>query len=218
MNTVPRLFPGQAVVVVATGPSLVQEDVDLCRGVCPVIVVNDAYRMAPWADVMYACDGKFWNWQMRFHAKELQAFQGRKFSMATVPGVVRLRNTGVSGLELDPTGLRNGRNSGYQAINLAVHLGAKIILLLGFDMSLGARGRSHFFGEHPGGKQYPGDPHGQTPPFTVFRKHFRALAQPLRDANVHVLNCSRRSALTMFPKVPLSNALMKIQARTGMVA
>jgi hypothetical protein len=123
MNVVPRMFDGRTVVVVATGPSLVQEDVDACRGACPVIVVNDAYRMAPWADVMYACDRQFWDWQKRFHRKALADFTGMKFSLANtdVEGVVRLKNTGVTGLELHPTGLRTGLNSGYQAIHLAVN-------------------------------------------------------------------------------------------------
>ena len=37
---------------------------------------------------------------------------------------MRLRNTGVDGLETEPTGLKTYQNSGGAAINLAVHLGA----------------------------------------------------------------------------------------------
>lgn len=198
--TVPRIFPNSTIVCIATGPSLVPEDVDACRGAARVIAINDAGRLAPWADVWYACDRRWWHWQVRDHRPALLGFKGLKFSLqqTIVPDVVTLKNTGVTGLELDPSGLKTGRNSGYQAINLAVHLGATRILLLGYDMSPGPRGVSHYFGEHPD---------GQKPPFTVFRRYFRSISAPLKAAGVEVLNCSRRSALTCFPKVTLDRAL-----------
>src|SRR3989304_4298823 len=40
----------------ATGPSLTLMDVEYCRGKCPVIIVNDNYRMGPWAGGLYAPD------------------------------------------------------------------------------------------------------------------------------------------------------------------
>lgn len=202
--TVPRLFDGQTIIVAAAGPSLVQADLDLCRGRAPLVVVNDAYRMAMWADVLYACDRKWWNWQVQYHAGDLAAFKGLKFSLRTskVPDVTVLRETGTAGIELDPGGLKTGRNSGYQAINLALHLGANRILLLGYDMSYGVGGRSHCFGEHRDGEK---------PPVTTFRKYFRTIAAPLKEAGVEVWNCSRRSALTMFRQVPLSAALKTIR-------
>ena len=48
-------------------------------------------------------------------------------------GIPEFTNTGEEGLELDPTGLRNGQNSAYAAINLAVHMGARTVVLLGVD-------------------------------------------------------------------------------------
>src|SRR6185369_4136037 len=53
------------VVIVASGPSLKIDDCDLVRqwpeavgGRC--IVINPSYQRAPWADVLYACDGHWW--------------------------------------------------------------------------------------------------------------------------------------------------------------
>lgn len=207
MVTVPRLWPGETVACIATGPSLTPEDVNYVRGMTRVVAVNDSYRLAPWADVLYACDAKFWKWQYRDHKDAITSFAGLRYALQPesrrYPGVQVLRNTGTTGLERDPSGLRTGRNSGYQAINLAKHLGAKRILLLGYDMSLGEGGKKHFFGDHPD--------HGR-PPLTVFRRHFPSIAQPLKDAGVEVLNCSRRSALTCFPKVTLEIALPKAVA------
>lgn len=192
--TVPRLFPGKTVVCLGTGPSLTQEDVDRVRGKATAIAINDAFRLAPWAEVLYACDSKWWYWHWLKGARE---FAGLKFALdppaKQYAGVQVLRNTGEGGLELDPTALRNGRNSGYQAINLAVHLGAARIVLLGYDM----RG-DHFFGRHPDASR---------PPFNVCLKHYASLVDPLKRLGVEIVNCTRKTALECFPRRPLEEVL-----------
>jgi hypothetical protein len=55
-----RLFAGKAIVCLGGGPSLTQAQVDACRGRAHVIAINDAFRLAPWADVLYACDWQWW--------------------------------------------------------------------------------------------------------------------------------------------------------------
>jgi hypothetical protein len=186
--SVPRLWPGATVVCVGTGPSLTQADVDACRGRARVIVVNNAYQVAPWADALYAADEKWWRWH-----KGVPDFAGLKYTIdpnrKAWPGLVALRNTGQNGLESDPTGLRTGFNSGYQAINLAVHLGAARIVLLGYDMS-----GDHYFGSHPDKTR---------PPFGPCLQAFATLPAPLAAAGVEVVNATRRTALQVFPCVPL---------------
>lgn len=194
--SVPRLSPNSTIVCIGTGPSLTQADVDACRGKARVMAVNDAYRSAPWADVLYACDAKWWRWH-----KGAPGFAGLKYALEPQsfrwPGVTVLRNTGGSGLELQPNGLRTGHNSGYQAINLAVHFGATRIVLLGYDL----RG-DHYFGAHP----------DQTrPPFSVCLKAFATLVGPLADAGVVVVNATRRTALTAFPFASLEDELARLQ-------
>lgn len=195
--SVQKLWPGETVVCIGTGPSLTAADVEACLGRARVIVVNDAVKLAPWADVLYACDGKWVD-----HHKGVKSFTGPKYSMTVNrkkwPDWIALRNDGVNGLCLDPTGLRTGRNSGYQAINLAVHLGARQILLLGYDMSR-HKGKGHFFGEHP---------HNWSPsPYHAFLQAFSTLEQPLKDLGIEVINCSRRTALKVFPTLALETAL-----------
>ena len=136
---VPRLWPGATIVCLGTGPSLTAADVTRCAGQAKVTAINDAYRLAPWADVLYACDAKWWRWN-----KGLPGFAGLKFGLDTsiaYRDVTVLQNTGLQVLETTPTGLRTGHTSGYQAINLAVHLGAARIVLLGYDFK-----GDHFFG------------------------------------------------------------------------
>ncbi len=196
-HSVERLWPGETVVCIGTGPSLTQADVDVCRGKARVIAVNDAYRMTPWADAIYACDDRWVTWH-----KGVPEFQGLKYSMTVTKKWAewrRMRNDGLEGLCLSPDGLRTGRNSGYQAINLAVHLGAKRIVLLGYDMSRDKNGRSHFFGEHP---------RRATPsPYHSFVKCFDSLVKPLAKLGVEVVNCSRRTDLKVFPRMELAEAL-----------
>lgn len=115
-------------------------------------------------------------------------------------GVTVLHNTGVDGLERRPTGLRNGRNSGFAAINLAVHLGAKRILLLGYDMSVSKKGQSHWFGEHP-------ERIRSQSPYPSFIAAFDTIREPLQRLGVSVINCSRVSALDCFARISLAEAL-----------
>jgi len=161
-----------------------------------------AIRLAPWAEVLYGCDRKWW-----VAHPETAAFPGLKYSLEAVdgrPDVVPLANTGHQGLEREPTGLRTGKNSGYQAINLAVHLGAARILLLGFDMQADGD-RTRWFGRHPYERA-----RGPLPPFAAFLPHFQTLVAPLQAAGVEVVNCSRRTALTAFPCVALEDALAAV--------
>lgn len=195
------LWPGATVFCVASGPSLTVDDLAAVKGRGRFIAVNDAIRIVPWADVLYSSDRGWWR-----RSPEAKTFAGLKYGIGSKPGeadqvkhdpdVRVLRNTGESGLETDPSGLKTGRNSGTAAINLAVHLGASQILLLGYDMGR-LNGRAHFFEA----------PVGVSSPYADFRKLTAALVKPLNALGVRVYNCSPQSHLTCFPKVTMAEAL-----------
>lgn len=187
---VPKLWPGETIVVLGGGPSLTQADVNVCRGKAHVIAIKEAHQLAPWADVLYACDASFWSY---YHG--VPSFTGLKFGLEPTryQDVRVLQNTGNDGLELEPTGLRTGFNSGYQAVNLAVHLGAGRIVLLGFDLwADGARANWHNSARYHRPSPYP-----------IFLNSFATLVEPLKALRIDVLNCSRRTVLTAFPRVAL---------------
>jgi hypothetical protein len=176
------------------------EDVEHCRGKARVIAINDAHRLAPWADVLYAADARWWE-----HYAGVPEFGGMKYAMqqkaARWPGVTVLQNTGERGVERNPCGLRSGRHSGYQAMGLAVHLGASRVILLGYDMQrIHGKGRSHWFGDHP-------KPLAADPPYQTLIDLFETAVEPMQRLGIAVLNCSRETALTVFPRVPLAEAL-----------
>ena len=107
---------------------------------------------------------------------------------------------GFRGDGLGKDKIHYGANSGYQAINLAYLFGAKNIILLGFDMKLGANKITHWHGNHPMGLT-------QDSPFKTWLKNFPRLANDLKVEGVEVLNATRSTALDCFNKVKLEDAL-----------
>lgn len=206
---VQRVWPGATVVCVASGPSLVAEDVEHCRGKAKIIAVNGSVRLAPFADVLYSSDEGWWaRWakdpelaaaRMEFRGLKygIADRRGRKSVARRWPDVCVLDNAGASGLSLDPWALTDGRNSGAAAINLAMLLGAAHILLLGYDMKIHS-GKAHFYPEKG---QVPASPHA------MFARMIDTMAEPLRRAGVEVINCTRETALTCFPKAALRDVL-----------
>ena len=189
-------------ICIATGPSLTKEDCDkAARSPAKVIAVNDAYRLCPDADILYACDDRWWRHHLpdvranfkgelytQYHNDSVKQYADRE-NLKSVPG------KGSPGLGFDR--IHHGGNSGYQAINLAYLLldGANLkgsrIILLGYDMG-NTHGKSHFFGDHPTGMS-----NGN---YSNFVPAFSQLAADLKAEGVEVINCSRHSALTQFKR------------------
>lgn len=115
------------------------------------------------------------------------------------PSIHMLRNGGVDGLSVDAAGIANGRNGGYQIVNIAMLTGGNPILLVGYDMKH-VDGKDHFAGgEHP-----VATPENN---LTDYAKNFRTMAGPLREMGVTVLNCTLGSAIDAFPRATLKGAL-----------
>lgn len=200
-------------VCLGGGPSLTGDDVQWASARADAIVaINNSYQLAPKADVLYAADAAWWTWHSEYasHPHELvdprnglsTRFTGLRYclqSWVKSPSVQVLQNTGERGLETQPTGLRTGKNSGFQAINLAVHLGATRILLLGYDMQVGLNRETHWHGDHPRQKTVS--------PYATFLTCFPSLVEPLKQLGVDVINCSRRTALDTFPCLTIQEAL-----------
>lgn len=204
MTPVQRLWPDSTIVCIGSGPSLVQEDVNACLGVgTPVIVINDTYKLAPWADALFAADYRWW-----VRNPEAQSFRGLKFganrrisdtrSTPSFPNVHVLKVTNRDGFDPRPDCIRSGANSGYMAIHLAVHLGATKIILLGYDMAPSKDGRLHWHADHS--EQRPMQ-------FRQWINSMTGLSVYLREHGITVINASRESALQCFDRKPLKEAL-----------
>ena len=159
----------------------------------PAIAVNDTYQLAPWANMLYAADEAWW----ARHPGALD-FRGLKVSVGTIKGVLHIEQSSVvAGFDPNPDRICTGSNSGYQALHIAVHAGAKRILLCGFDM----RG-DHWFGRHPRELANTNEVL-----FARFRRNFGILAPILVKRGIEVVNCTPGSALTCFQTMGLGDAL-----------
>lgn len=219
---VPREWAGQTCVVIAGGSSMGNVRTGQYFDLSPladaqprpkVITVNDAWRLYPSANVCYFCDASWWNSQVSadpWSVDKSVSFSKMIYRAFWVtagptppdhPQIRTLKLTGQRGFEPCPHSLRHGSNSGYQAIHLAVHFGVTKIILVGFDMKVGADGRTHWHNE----SRQPARAFGQT--LAGFVSHFPSLAEPLRERGITVINSTPDSALTIWPHLPLKEAL-----------
>ena len=179
---------------IASGPSLTQEDVDFCKGKGAVYAVNDVYKIAPWSDVFYAADYSWWE----VHNSN---FLGRKFTVSDKAaqefGLSLIPGKSTIDWSESPDFIATGGNSGFQAMNLAAIHGAKKIILLGFDYGYKSDTPKHFFGEHPAKINRGSD----------YREWLDRINKASLKIKIPVLNCSKQSAITCFPKMSLEDAL-----------
>ena len=188
------------ILIIASGPSLSQHQLDVADRLKPVtIAINDNYLRAPWADVLYACDLQWWQWHE--NKEELKAFKGRKVTRnieaAKKYNLEYIESSPQLGLSIDPKIIHEGMNSGYQAINLAYHMGGTRILLIGYDMQT-TDNKAHWFGDHPNKVRSN---------YNSWLLPYISLADHAKKLNLEIINCTITTALTCFPRMDLKEAL-----------
>lgn len=154
---------------------------------------------ALWADVLYACDGDWWD---KYIPDVLLKFKGELWTQDVFSRSKYGINV-VDACKADGLGknkIHYGANSGYQAINLAYLFGAKKIILLGFDCKRGPNNESHHHGDHPGSLN-------REMPIKTWQQNFPILAKDLNDEGVEVLNSTRDTSLECFKRITLEDAL-----------
>lgn len=225
MSEVRPAWEGATAVLMGSGPSLTREHVETVRSACASseafsIAINATYLWAPWADVCYFADVKFWRWHtegvampgLNLTAEQVKerfaSFAGQKCSIEhgesnrINAAVHLLKNKGgkgnhSEGISNDPTGIATGKHSGYQAVNIAILSGASKILLLGYD-GTETNGRSHFHGGHP--TKTP------TSAYQMYREAF-AKGENAINASARVLNCSPGSKIMAFERSTIEKEL-----------
>lgn len=181
------------VFVLASGPSLTVADVEAVRAYalkndCRVAVTNTTFRLAPWADLLFFFDQAWW----RVHSEEVLAtFTGALVTVSESkhPRVLSMRGQRFA----------DYRNSGGAAISFAMYAGSKRIVLLGLDGKPAADGRRHW---HVQDRRL-----GNAVSLPKFVKNFPVLANDARAKGVTILNSTRDTALTCFPRVTLESIL-----------
>lgn len=203
----PAWYPdwsGETCVLVASGPSASTIDLEPARGITRFIAINNSWKLAPWADVLYACDVGWW----RTHKGTWPEFKGMRVTQDELArqefGIHRvICERHHENLVLDRLGQVGwGGNSGFHCINLALQWGVKKIILVGYDMHL--RGGMHWHGNHEPGLNNPTDAN-----VARWRKTIDANAQTIKNLGVSVFNVSPVSALVSYPKTTLVEALAR---------
>lgn len=193
MDAIRNIWRRRCVVCIASGPSLTLEDCERVRtAALPTIVTNTSFRLAPWADALFAMDVAWW----KEYGDEVSAsFKGDK-KLSYVPARPDVIPTkGV----LFPPGMGN---SGSYAISLGVVSGATRILLLGYDCKFDKAGKKHWHSDHPGKM-------GNASSIARWPKQFALVARYAKTHGAHVVNCSRDTALTCFERGTLEEELSK---------
>ena len=147
---VEREWPGETAFIVAGGPSVLGEDLELLRG-RRVIVINSSVFAVSWADFLYFGDWRWWNEPENKGA--IAGFAGRVVTtsrMVSDSKVLTCRKTNPPGLALARDSLMQKWTSLTAATNFAAHLvGSRgTIVWLGADGKIAADGRTHHHKQH----------------------------------------------------------------------
>lgn len=151
-----------------------------------VIVTNTTHTIAPWADVLYAMDSKWWQRSVTGQEK----FQGLK-----ITGKRRTTDNCPIAIRVD---FDQSGNSGAGAMMLAAHWGSSRIVMLGYDCKYDPHGKRHWHGNHPRGL-------GNCVSIPKFPEHFDYVYGKLKGMDI--VNATRSTALDHWPKVKLEDAL-----------
>lgn len=158
---------------------------ELARGQARVIAINESWRLAPWADALYASDGLFW-----IEHKGLPEFEGIRLTSS--PNAMT-----EFGIDLF---MAPGESSGARAIYFAERLGASPILLVGFECH--ADNGVHWHPPHGGRLRNPGE--GQ---MKIWREDIERRAEEFARRGIRIINCTPGSRLECFPYMPFVEAL-----------
>jgi hypothetical protein len=172
-----------------------------------VIVVNNGYLLGDWPDICFFGD---YGWY-KSHCLNLANWTGIKVTCspafsdqtkAKAEGIKYLRRDPDRrlGLSENPHRVAWGFNSGSSAINLAIHLGCKQVILLGFDMNYGPAGESHWHQGH-------GNDNRPRANYARFMQGFPIMAKDAKRIGVEIINCSPGTAIKDFPIAKLKEVL-----------
>lgn len=172
-----------------------------------VIGVNCSFYFGNWVDVLFFGDNSFF----LGHKDNITKFRGIKVSCHDT--VIRHTSCGVKfmardrfklGISKNPNTVCWNYNSGAAAISLAVHLGAKRIVLVGFDMKV-ENNQPHWHNIY--NSIEAATLKAKLPPFHKHLEGFPQIAKDAKEMGIEIINASPNSAITVFPKCDVKDLL-----------
>jgi len=204
----PKWFPdwsSETCVIVASGPSAAAINLQQAIGKIRFVVINNSWKLAPWADFLFACDYRWWS--ATSGCREFKGYRvttDRRAAETHEWGLLRLvARLADDRLQTDDSGVVGwGGNSGFQAVNMVVHFKCRKIILVGFDMTI--KYGLHWHDPYNGTEN---PTHSKT---LRWQRCFDNAAIALDNLGVKVINCSMKSRLNKYPKMTFENALMEL--------
>ena len=212
---IPELWQGQTVFILGGGPSLSNVNFDLIKG-RRVLAVNNSYgdpvknekgeticyEPRHWVDAVWYGDVRWLEW----HKEGMKKFSGLIGSCASghdnKKGIIHYKRGRQYGLEKRRGYVAWNRSSGASAIDFAFHLGAKTVVLLGYDMRR-VDGKKNWHDDHKSGP--PND--GSKDPYDRFLIPFQYINRDARERGFKIINCTPDSAIQVFPIMSLEDYL-----------
>lgn len=200
---IPELWPGSTVFIIGGGPSLLQHDLSIIHNQ-RAIGVNHAFSLGPWIDICWFGD-KQW---LHTNIKKLNQFGGLIATCSTeiesrqrknIKYVGRSKQYGIEFKKR--THVAWNSNSGASAISLAYWLGARRVILLGFDMRIPAdpAENTHWHNEYEKKFERTGKLFN---PYPRFLKGWDFIVKDAAHIGLEIITCCADSALTMIPFKP----------------
>jgi hypothetical protein len=202
----PKWFPdwtNETCVIVASGPSATSVDLRPAIGETKFVVVNNSWRLAPWADYLFAADYKWWQgcngcsdfagWKVTTDRRAAEIKEWNLLRLVALLSDDRIQTTG--------TVVGWGGNSGFQALNMVVLFKCTRIILVGFDATI--RHGLHWHDPYDRVSENP------TSNKTLrWQRSIDGAAVSLGGIGVRVINCSDISRIKKYPKMSFEDALL----------
>ena len=190
---------GETIFLLAGGPSLRGFDCERLRG-RHVMAINSSCLICPWAEFLVFTDNNWW----QDHRKIVLSWPGRVFTYSRLakseaPDKLLRPEIGYAAdFLIDRATVLFGRSTGHSAISLSAAMGARRIVLLGYDMRI-VDGRSHHHDEYrtQDAKLFSAD----------FLPAFKGWNKMAQRAHIEIVNATPGSALTEFPIVSIDDVL-----------
>ena len=156
-------------------------------------------------DMIYACD---YEWLQEYGQKasyiDVKVTQNYRAALDYNWAYVESKNG--PGLGFGDV-INTNKNSGAQAINVAVMCGAKRIALLGFDMRLVGKQR-HFFGDYSGSMNKASN-------YNSWIQRFKDIKKDAKRYGVEIINCTKDSELKCFRYEPIKTVFESVAQKTA---
>lgn len=192
------------IIILGSGPSLSKGDVQLCEeSGLPIMGVNNTYQFTDQMVYHYAADTRWWQRHYAYVSEAAEKYSIRSSGRDEGHFAIYQMNRGHGEcFSAEWPVLCTGKNSGFQAINLAYLLGYNRVTLLGYDMQI-TNGQIHCHPDHP--HHNPTDETMQE-----WRRIFDKIAPRMSEMGLEVLNATRQTGLECFPLVTLEGSLCNV--------